>query len=189
MIWWVYQKAIKAKRLDQVLVAADDERIMEECSKWKIPAVLTGTSHRNAASRLQEVSERIGADFYVQINGDEPLIRPEYIDAVIPETIPTEEEFGTNIIAPVASPAEVLDPSNIKVVFDSSLRALYMSRTPIPTLFYPLMLPITNMWGFLDIIRRCWTFIKILCRGLLRRLRESTHCVFGLRKTSAVYCA
>lgn len=170
MIWWVYQKAIKAKRLDQVLVAADDERIMEECSKWKIPAVLTGTSHRNAASRLQEVSERIVADFYVQINGDEPLIRPEYIDAVIPETISTEEEFGTNIIAPVASPAEVLDPSNIKVVFDVSLRALYMSRTPIPNPFLSIDVTYYKHVGILGYNKKMLDFYKNSVPGTFEKI-------------------
>ena len=147
---------------------------MEECSKWKIPAVLTGTYHRNAASRLQEVSERIVADFYVQINGDEPLIRPEYIDAVIPETIPTEEEFGTNIIAPVASPAEVLDPSNIKVVFDVSLRALYMSRTPIPNPFLSIDVTYYKHVGILGYNKKMLDFYKNSVPGTFE------NCVFWI---------
>ena len=81
---------------------------------------------------MQEVSETIHADFYVQLNGDEPLINTDAIDAVVPKEIPQDIAFGTNIITEMTEPAQVMDPSNIKMVFDENMNALYMSRTPIP---------------------------------------------------------
>lgn len=135
MLWWVYQQAVQVKGLDEIVVATEDERILDRCRNYGIPALRTSGEHPNAASRLEEVSRTIRADFYVQINGDEPLIQPETISAAIPDKIPTAEEFGTNIITPMEDPAKVLDLSNIKVVFDENFRALYMSRHPIPCPF------------------------------------------------------
>ena len=131
MLVWVYEQVIKAKRLDEVCVATDDERIENMCCSHGIPVVMTSTSHPTGANRLQEVSESVRADFYVQLNGDEPLLDPVLIDAAVPDKLEADA-FGTNIITKMHSPSEVMDPANIKVVFDENLRALYMSRTPIP---------------------------------------------------------
>lgn len=132
MIWWVYQRVLNAKRLDEIYVATDDERIAQVCEENRIPVVMTANTHRTAAHRLQEVSETIHADFYVQLNGDEPLINTDAIDAVVPKEIPQDIAFGTNIITEMTEPAQVMDPSNIKMAFDENMNALYMSRTPIP---------------------------------------------------------
>lgn len=132
MIWWVYKRVLNAKKLDEVYVATDDERIARVCEEFSIPVVMTANTHRTAAHRLQEVSDIIKADFYVQLNGDEPLINTDAIDAVVPDDIPQDEAFGTNIITEMTEPSQVIDPSNIKMVFDENMNALYMSRTPIP---------------------------------------------------------
>ena len=132
MIWWVYQRVSTIKELEEIFVATDDERISNFCIENNIPVIMTLSTHLTAANRLQEVSEKICADFYLQINGDEPLISREAIVAAIPPNVPEEIEFGTNIITEITDPAQVLDPSNIKMVFDSNMRAMYMSRTPIP---------------------------------------------------------
>ncbi|PWM98999.1 MAG: 3-deoxy-manno-octulosonate cytidylyltransferase [Massilioclostridium sp.] len=132
MIWWVYNRVRTVDKLDEIYVATDDDRIREVCEKYKIPVIMTASTHKTAAHRLQEVSEKIQADFYVQLNGDEPLINTKAVSSVIPEQVPCAEEFGTNIITEITDPAQVIDPSNIKMVFDENMRALYMSRTPIP---------------------------------------------------------
>ena len=132
MIWWVYKRVCTVKKLDEVYVASDDERIKSVCEANEIPVVMTANTHRAAAHRLQEVSETIKADFYVQLNGDEPLINTEAVAASIPDRVPQDVEFGTNIITEMTDPAQVMDPSNIKMVFDDNMNALYMSRTPIP---------------------------------------------------------
>lgn len=132
MVWWVYQRVRAVEKLDEVYVATDDERILGACREMGIPAIMTAATHRTAAHRLQEVSETVRADFYLQLNGDEPLINTDAIAAAIPERVPREVEFGTNIITRMDDPAQVMDPSNIKMVFDEQMNALYMSRTPIP---------------------------------------------------------
>lgn len=132
MIWWVYKRVRSVKQLDEIYVATDDDRIKNICEKYEIPVIMTSPDHPNGAMRLQEVSESVRADFYVQLNGDEPLINTDAIIAAIPEVCPQDVEFGTNIITQIDDPAQVLDASNIKMVFDDRMNALYMSRTPIP---------------------------------------------------------
>lgn len=131
MIWWVYTQSKGAKKVDEIFVATDDQRIADVCDSYNIPYVMTG-EHDTAPERLQEVSEKIEADFYVGINGDEPLIDPASIDAAVPKKIQQDKPFGTNIITKMHEPAQVMDPSNIKMVFDDDYNALYMSRAPIP---------------------------------------------------------
>ena len=132
MIWWVYKRVRSVKQLDEIYVATDDDRIKNICDKYEIPVIMTSPDHPNGAMRLQEVSESVRADFYVQLNGDEPLMNTGAIIAAIPEVCPQDVEFGTNIITQIDDPVQVLDASNIKMVFDDRMNALYMSRTPIP---------------------------------------------------------
>ncbi len=130
MIWWVYQQAKKVKEIDEVYVATDDKRIEAECEKYNIKVIMTSSSHETVFYRVQEFSNYVNADFYIIINGDEPLINPNHIKAVIkPEYI---ENYTVNTISKIKSPAETNDVSNIKVVFDKDMTALYMSRFPIP---------------------------------------------------------
>lgn len=138
MIWWVYQRVKKVSKLSDVYVATDDIRIENACRHMNIPVIMTSNVHQTAANRLSEVAEYIDADFYVQLNGDEPLINTNAISAAIPDSIPEDRPFGTNIITEISDPAQVIDPSNIKMVFDENMNALYMSRTPIPYPFKSL---------------------------------------------------
>lgn len=129
MIWWVYQQAKKAKKLTDLVVATDDKRITKVCDQYKIPWIMTRI-HYSAISRIHEVSERIDADLYVQINGDEPLIKHEMINQIVPKII--IKDFVANLVCKIKTPNELLDPSNIKIVFNENKEILYMSRTPIP---------------------------------------------------------
>lgn len=138
MLQWVYERVQSVKKIDVIYVATDDERIESLCAELNIPVIMTSENHRTAANRLAEAAETISADFYVQINGDEPLIEPRAIEAAIPENVPQDIEFGTNIITEMRDPSQVVDASNIKMVFDSGMNALYMSRTPIPYSFKSL---------------------------------------------------
>jgi 3-deoxy-manno-octulosonate cytidylyltransferase (CMP-KDO synthetase) len=132
MLWWVYQQALKAKKLNYICVATDDERIVNVCKKYSMNYLMTDSSHRTAANRIWELSNSIEGDLFVSINGDEPLIDPLNIDAVVIDNITLNEPAGTNIITPIHDPAELMDPSNIKVVFDVNMDALYLSRAAIP---------------------------------------------------------
>ncbi|HHP0355632.1 TPA: 3-deoxy-manno-octulosonate cytidylyltransferase [Campylobacter lari subsp. concheus] len=139
MIWWVYQQAKKAKKLLKVVVATDDERIVKVCNQFYIPNIFT-QHHESGISRIHEVSENIKADLYVQINGDEPLMEALVIDRIVPDSIiASNAEIGIHLITKIKDPVELLDPANIKVIFDSECKTLYMSRTPVPTPYKSIM--------------------------------------------------
>ena len=132
MLQYVYDRVFDLNELDNVYVATDDERIRRYCENTKIPVIMTDSSHKTAANRLWEVSEQINADLYIQINGDEPLINRDAICAVASVDLSVEEACGVNVVTKISDPAQLFDPSNIKVVFDMDWNAIYMSRTPIP---------------------------------------------------------
>ena len=132
MIWWTYKQSLKATKLDSIVVATDDIGIKQVCEENEIKVVMTSPNHRTTVDRLLEVSLTIDADFYITVNGDEPMIDPKAIDAAVPDIVPIDYPFATNTICPIKDPVSVMDPTNIKVVFDENYKALYMSRTPIP---------------------------------------------------------
>ncbi len=132
MVWWVYQQALKAEKLDEVIVATDDKRIEDICIQYGLNVIMTSPDNKTTANRMYEVSNSIHADFYITINGDEPMVDPAAINAAVPDHIPQDIEYGTNTICVMSDPIDVMDASNIKVVFNDKKEALYMSRTPIP---------------------------------------------------------
>lgn len=170
MIWWVYRRVHAIEKLDAIYVATDDERIKRVCEKNDIPVIMTAAVHKTAAHRLQEASETIKADFYVQINGDEPLINTDAVMAAIPDRIPQEYEFGTNIITEMTDPAQVMDASNIKMVFDDQMNALYMSRTPIPYPFKEIGFQYYKHVGIIGYNKKMLDFYKNSEPGRLERI-------------------
>lgn len=131
MIWWVYKQVKKVKELAEVYVATDDSRIMRVCEMYDIPSVYTSDKHKTPTDRIHEVSEKVKADYYISINGDEPLIEPETISRIIPQKI-TSDLFVSNIITTIKDPVEVIDFTNLKVVINNNNEGIYISRSPIP---------------------------------------------------------
>ncbi len=170
MIWWVYSRVQEISEFSELLVATDDERILSACKKYGIDAVMTRNDHPTGANRLQEVSESVSADFYIQINGDEPLIDCCAVKVAIPNEIPDGVEFGTNIITKITQPSHVLDPSNIKVVFDNEMNALYMSRTPIPYPFKSIDYQYYKHVGILGYNKKMLDFYKSSKPGRFERI-------------------
>ncbi len=132
MIWWVYNQVKKVKELNEVYVATDDLRIKDICDKLNIKNIMTSDKHGTSTERAYEVAQKISSDMYVVINGDEPLINPAIISAIIPEKKPNDDFFVGNLMTEIKSPVEAVDFTNIKVVTDENSNALFMSRSPIP---------------------------------------------------------
>lgn len=132
MIWWVYNQVIKATKVTKVIVATDDYRIKEVCEKYNLTCEITSDKHMTSTERLNEVARREEADFYIAINGDEPLIDPNIIDAIVPEQMHGESFFVSNLQTKITNPVEALDGSNIKIVTDNDDYALLYSRNMIP---------------------------------------------------------
>lgn len=131
MLWWVYKKVKDINAFSDVFCAIDDDRIKRVCDELDVKYVMTRNDHPNHISRLHEVSEKVEADFYVCINGDEPLITKECIMPVLPSEIKSIPYFG-GAMRKLTDPAEVIDPANIKLVIAKSGKCIYMSRTPVP---------------------------------------------------------
>ncbi|GIP08604.1 3-deoxy-manno-octulosonate cytidylyltransferase [Paenibacillus macerans] len=134
MIWWVYNQVRQVKELDEVIVATDNDEILDVCIDYGIEAVMTSNSHDTSTERAYEVAQQKRADLYVVVNGDEPLIAPETIQKIIPDLqeIINDRYFVSNLITEITEASEVVDFTNIKVVSDINNYAMFMSRSPIP---------------------------------------------------------
>lgn len=131
MIWWVYNQAKKVEDFDSVYVATDDERIESVCAQYGINVIMTSDTHDTPTSRMYEVSKKLDADRYVFIGGDEPLIDPEAIGAVVKESI-TNCAAVTHAMTKIKTAPEVIDFTNIKVVVSTDGYLLYTTRSPLP---------------------------------------------------------
>lgn len=131
MLWWVYQQALKVKEIDYLLVATDDERIRKTCEDNNMNCMMTASTHDTPTSRLYEVSTRVDGDVFVFLGGDEPLIEPEAISAVINASL-TEDFYATNGMTTIKTAPEVIDFTNIKVVTSTEGYCLYTTRSPLP---------------------------------------------------------
>ncbi|MDD3152428.1 MAG: 3-deoxy-manno-octulosonate cytidylyltransferase [Bacteroidales bacterium] len=136
MIRRVYEQAKKSKELSAVVIATDDERIMEHVLQFTDNVMMTSVNHSNGTERVMEVVDTLSNknenyDIVVNIQGDEPLISPNAIDEVI--SILTENANAD--IATLINQSEISDiddVNNVKVVIDNKGKALYFSRAPIP---------------------------------------------------------
>lgn len=134
MLWHVYQRCLEAKRLDDALVATDDQRIEAACQDLGIPCMMSG-DHPTGTDRVAECADHLQGDAFINVQGDEPFIDPAAIDAVsealtgLEADVPAVNAFAT---LDRASTAVVLDHNTVKVVTDHRGNALMFSRQPIP---------------------------------------------------------
>lgn len=177
MIWWVYQQVVKVNKLNRVIIATDDERIIDVCEQYGMPVIMTRKDHVNHVTRLSEVSEKIDADYYVCVNGDEPLILPQNINKVIPSTI-VKEEYAGYLMRSLTDPAETIDPSNIKLAVLSNGKCLYMSRNPIPFPKGTLNLTYKKLIGVECFNREALRFYAQTPMGELERIEDIDHLRF-----------
>ncbi|MBC7327965.1 3-deoxy-manno-octulosonate cytidylyltransferase [bacterium] len=138
LIQYVYEQAKKARRLDEVFVATDDERIFKAVEAFGGKAVMTSPFHPSGTDRCAEVVEKMDCQFVINIQGDEPLIPPEVIDKVAEALAEAPPEIPMTSAATLANEEERSNPSVVKVVLDRNNIALYFSRSPIPFIRNPL---------------------------------------------------
>jgi 3-deoxy-manno-octulosonate cytidylyltransferase (CMP-KDO synthetase) len=125
----VYKRSKLAKTLDEVCVCTDSERTGEVVQQYGGKVAYTSSEHPTGTDRIAEVARSLDADFIVDIQGDEPLISPYNIDAVV-EFHRQHPEF--DIILPTLSLDNPISPHLVKVVTDSRNRVLFISRNVIP---------------------------------------------------------
>ena len=116
-------------------VATPDREIAEAVEAFGGTVIMTSPSHERATDRVAEAAETTGGDIVIVIQGDEPLLHPEMIDAVLEPVVKDESVFCSNLIEPIESVEEFESPNTIKVTMDHERNALYFSRSPIPSLY------------------------------------------------------
>ena len=130
LLLWVYRAAKACTALTDVVVAVDSEEVAALCQEHEIPFVVTSPNLPSGTDRLFAVSLKRAADIYVNIQGDEPLITPEHIRALVAPFDKPHVEVST-LKVPCRS-EDVANPNAVKVVTAADGRALYFSRATIP---------------------------------------------------------
>ena len=134
MIEHVYRRAASARNVDAVIVATDDPRIAETVARFGGDVRLTSAHHLTGTDRLAEVAATLDCDLIVNVQGDEPLIEPDAIDAAI-EPFRDADALKMSTVCTRLSQADPHagdDPNIVKVVLDRRGFAMYFSRSPIP---------------------------------------------------------
>lgn len=172
MIWWVYRSLRQARGIEEAYVATDDERIVKVCENEGIPSIMTSDTCPTHLERLYEVSEKISADFYINVNGDEPLIESSAIEKMIPQDIDPCVSYFANGMMILRDPIDAYDTSKIKIATDMAGYGLYMARSPIP---FPKGRGDFTMKKFVGIqcfTKRALNFVANTPRGYLESIED-----------------
>ena len=132
MIWWVYKQASRVTEFDELMVATDSDKIYDACREYDINVVMTKDTHPTGTDRLGEIAEKSDADFFVNIQGDEPLIEPEVIKSIVDYKIENPDVDVINTMTVLKENQDVNDISIVKVAAAKNKDMLYLSRSPIP---------------------------------------------------------
>ena len=130
MVEWVWRAATASGLMDPVVVATDSFEVATMCRDRYIPVEITSEACPSGSDRVREVAEKIDADIYVNIQGDEPTLTPEFFPPLLALFERPEVEVAT--LAVRCPPEEFADPNAVKVVTALDGRALYFSRATIP---------------------------------------------------------
>lgn len=130
MLAWVVRAARACALLDEVLIATDSEEVMDFARRRGLAAVLTPADCASGTDRVYAVAQSVRADIYVNIQGDEPMLRPEHIAALLEPFARAEVEVAT--LATPCAAEDIGNPNAVKVVTAANGRALYFSRATIP---------------------------------------------------------
>ncbi|MGN1423831.1 MAG: 3-deoxy-manno-octulosonate cytidylyltransferase [Oscillospiraceae bacterium] len=132
MIWWVYNQCKKVSDFDEVYIATDDQRIADAADKYGMKCVLTSDKHKTGTDRIGEVAEKIPADLYVNIQGDEPMIEPETIRAAITPFYSNPDLQITNLMTKIHDPVDVVNFTVPKVIVNKDNIGVYLTRSTAP---------------------------------------------------------
>lgn len=132
MIEHVYRRAKAARSIARVIVATDDPRVLEAVTRFGGDAVLTSAAHQSGTDRLAEAAAPLACDVIVNVQGDEPLLEPDMIDAVVAPFAADPSLEMTTLRRRITDVAELQNPNVTKVVVDEQGFAMYFSRAPIP---------------------------------------------------------
>jgi len=133
MIEHVFRRAEQAKLINDLYIATCDREIALAAESFGCKAIMTSDAHVRGTDRVAEAAEKIEADIILNIQGDEPLLDPESLDAAISVMINNKNVHCMNLISTIKDWKFFIDPNVIKTVIDENNKVLYFSRQPIPT--------------------------------------------------------
>lgn len=132
MLQHVYERAVQSRYLTTVIIATDDRRIYDAARSFGAQVRMTRDDHRSGTDRVAEVASADNAKVIVNIQGDEPLLDPEAIDAGVLALLNDEDAVMATLAKQIEDPSEIDDPNVVKVVTNLAGDALYFSRQAIP---------------------------------------------------------
>jgi 3-deoxy-manno-octulosonate cytidylyltransferase (CMP-KDO synthetase) len=132
MVQHVYERAKHAQTVHRVIVATDDQRIMDAVTAFGGEARMTRSDHRTGTERIAEVAVHEAGDVFVNVQGDEPLIDPVAIDTAVGALLEEPQAQISTVATPIRHAGDIMDPNVVKTVLDFDGNALYFSRAPIP---------------------------------------------------------
>jgi 3-deoxy-manno-octulosonate cytidylyltransferase (CMP-KDO synthetase) len=132
MVQRVYEQAKLAQTVHRVLVATDDQRIVDAVQAFGGEARMTRSDHRTGTERIAEVAAHEPGDVFVNVQGDEPLIDPVAIDTTVAALLEEPPAQIATVATPIRHVPDIMDPNVVKTVLDFDSNALYFSRAPIP---------------------------------------------------------
>jgi 3-deoxy-manno-octulosonate cytidylyltransferase (CMP-KDO synthetase) len=127
---WVYKAVRSSPLLDDVIIATDSEEILAACETHACNARMTSDKHRSGTERVHEISQSISADVYINVQGDEPMIRAAHIEALV--ALMKNPDIPVGTLKTPASSDDIANSNAVKVVTDKNGRSLYFSRSTIP---------------------------------------------------------
>jgi 3-deoxy-manno-octulosonate cytidylyltransferase (CMP-KDO synthetase) len=130
LIGATYEAVRSSPLLSDVVVATDSDEILRVCAEHGWKAQMTSPAHRSGTERVHEISNHETADVYINVQGDEPLARPEHIAALLQVMKNPAAQVGS--LMTLAGEVDIFNPNAVKVVTDRQGRALYFSRATIP---------------------------------------------------------
>ena len=131
IIQWVWEKAMQAKLADEVIIATDSELVYEVAKTFTDSVEMTDSNHKSGSDRIAEVASRHPEfEYIVNLQGDEPLIKPESIDFII-EGLKNGADMST-LVRVLTDKKDIENPNCVKCVTDNNGYALYFSRSKIP---------------------------------------------------------
>ena len=151
LIQLVYERASESRLKDGVIIATDDHRIVDAAFSFGAEAVMTSSSCKSGTDRVFEAVKDTDADLIINVQGDEPFIRPDMIDLLF-SVMENESLDVATLCAPVTDDSEYSNPNTVKVVLDRNGFALYFSRSPIPYVrngnVRPMLYKHVGIYGF-----------------------------------------
>jgi 3-deoxy-manno-octulosonate cytidylyltransferase (CMP-KDO synthetase) len=131
MIRHVYERVSSAQQIQRVLIAADSEEILHVARRWGGEVIMTDMGLPSGTARIASIIDEVDAQIVINVQGDQPLVEPELIDALVETLQKSSAEIATPV-CPITEISDLTDPSIVKVVRGNNGSALYFSRAPVP---------------------------------------------------------